>query len=77
MLAGLDALAGVTGFDILSDFIVHAWPVETIVQCSVGAFDALVSRDWGVVMVMEDLSSEWAFRDANPLLVIFEDAILS
>ena len=76
MLAGFDMLAGVTGLDILSDIIVHLGPVEHSVHGGVGSFDALMSRDGCVMMVMEDLGSEFPSRNTQTVLVIVKVAFL-
>ena len=72
MLAGIDSLAGVTGFDVVLDVTVHFWPVCEGVDGGVGSFDSLVASDWCVVVVMEDLGSKFASWDAKSFLIIDE-----
>ena len=75
-MTGLDALARVTGLDILSYIIVHSRPVEHLVDGCVGSFDALVSCNGGVMMVMEDLGSEFSLGNAQAILIIVKVALL-
>ena len=76
LLTCLDALTGVTRFNIIMDIIVHPGPVEQLVDGGIGALDAWVSCNWDVMVVMEDLCSKWSFWDADVGLIISKDAIL-
>ena len=75
-MAHLDTLAGIAGFDILSDIIVHFGPVEQSVYGGVCSFNALVSGDGCVMVVMEDLGSEFSTRNAQLILIIEQVVIL-
>jgi hypothetical protein len=75
LLTCLDPLAGITGLDIMADVVVHAGPVEERVNGCIGSFDALVSGDGGVMVVVEDLCTKGAFGDAEAVLVIAEGPI--
>jgi hypothetical protein len=70
LLTGFDALTGIAGLDIIAYVIVHSGPIEQFVDGSICAFDALVSCDWGVMVIMENLCSKGTFGDANSILII-------
>ena len=75
-MASLDALAGITRLNVLSYIVIHSRPIEHSVDSGIGAFDALVSSDGGVMMIVEDLGSEFSSRNAQPVLVIVKVAFL-
>jgi hypothetical protein len=58
LLAGLDALTGVAGLDIIADHPIHLGPIEETMKSLVSAFNALVPRDRDVMVIMEDLGAE-------------------
>jgi hypothetical protein len=51
-LTCLDPLAGITGLHVVTDVVVHARPVKERVNGSIRSFDALVSGNGDVMVVM-------------------------
>jgi hypothetical protein len=74
-LTGFDSLTGVAGLDILADMVVHLRPVEHSMDSGICSFDALVSCNWCIMVVMEDLGSEFSLGNAKTFLIIDEVAI--
>jgi hypothetical protein len=74
-LAGLDALTGVAGLDIIPDHSIHLGPIEETVESFISAFNALVSRDRGVMVIMENLGAERATGNAYTRLIIQKHTI--
>src|SRR4051812_14676634 len=75
LLTCLDPLAGITGLYIMADIIIHAGPIEERMNSGICSFDALVTSDGGVMMVVEDLCTEGALGDAEMVLVIAKGTI--
>ena len=65
LLTGLDALTRITGLDIITNHGVHSGPIEELMEGFMSSFDALVTRDRGVMVIMKDLSMDGASRDVK------------
>jgi hypothetical protein len=75
LLAGLDSLAGVARLHVVPDVAVEAGPVADSVEWLEGPLDAWVSRDGDVVVVVEDLGSEWPTGNAEAVVVVHEEFV--
>ena len=52
-------LAGLAAGDIVLDILLHSWPEEVASDAGVGLVDAQVSRDGRIVVIVEELQSEF------------------
>jgi hypothetical protein len=59
----------------MSDIVVQSWPVEESVQGFEGAFNARVSCNGGVVVVVEDLGPKGSAGNADTVEVIQEEVV--
>ena len=74
-MASLDALTGITGFDVITNHPIHSRPVEETMEGFIGSFDALMARNRSVVMIVKDLRSYRTTGDAQASIIIHKQAI--
>ena len=75
LLASLDALTGITGFDEITNHPKQSRPVEETMDGVIGSLTALMARDRSVVMIVKDLRAYQTRGNAQASLIIHKHAI--